>query len=72
MLFFQLSQQLQFELKQEVRSNCGKYSLESSINIIMQYLTQSIRDELSMRVVTLPFLQSFPYEIRMIGMISFT
>ena len=33
----------------------------------MQYLTQSVRSELTMRVATLPFLQPFPYEIRMIG-----
>ena len=63
----QLHQQLRFELKQPIRSNDGKYSLESSINIIMSYHTRSVRMELPMKKVELPFLQAFNHDIRLIG-----
>ena len=66
--YIKLHQQLQHELKQELRSCDGKYSLVSSINLIMAYYNRFVRMELTQKDVNLPFLQSFGLEIRLIGM----
>ena len=66
----QLQQQLRFELKQDLCTCDGKHNLVDSINLILSYYTRDVRRELPQREVTLPFLQSFPFELRLIGKYS--
>ena len=59
--------QVQYELKMDSTSYDGTYSMVQSINLILAYMTRSIRQELTLDTCSLPFLQSFPLSIRLVG-----
>ena len=64
-----LSNQLQKELTLKNRSKCGLYSFEQCLNIILAHVTPSIASQITLpcEEVTLPFLQSFDLETRLVG-----
>ena len=69
LLLIKCTDQVAWELKQDYRSNCGQYSLLESCNILAEYCNASILRQLQLpdEDVTVPFLKSFPKQIRLIG-----
>ena len=58
-----------WELTRNYRSNCDTYCLISSVNIILEHMTDDVRSQLTVAddAVDNPLLQNFSRPIRLIG-----